>query len=490
MKKSHILCVVLILAIGALLLVVSGCAKPDEGKVPITTKSKEARELYLQGRDLSESLQGQESRTFFEQAVEKDPEFAMAHLLLAFAQPSAKKFFESLDRAVALVDQVSEGERMWIQGVDAGVNGFAMKQREYYQKIVAAYPNDERAYNLLANNYFGQQEYPAAIEQYNKAVEIAPDFSQPYNQLGYAYRFLGNYQEAEEAFQKYIELIPNDPNPYDSYAELLMKMGRYDESIASYKEALTQNPHFVASFIGIATNLVFKGVHQEARAVLQELYDTARDIGERRAAMFATAVSYVDEGNLEKALEEQDRQHELAQQINDPSAMAGDLVVKGNILLELGNLDEALDMYKMAVELIEGSDLSEDVKNNTRRAFLFNAARAALKKEDFETAHANVAEYLDAVTAINNPFQIRLAHQVAGMIALGEEDYDLALAELQQANQQNPYNLYRMALAYQGIGDKENAKDFCEQAAHYNALNNMNYAFCRTKALQMAEGME
>jgi tetratricopeptide (TPR) repeat protein len=490
MKTSHILCTIIVVALGVFLVMMSGCAKPDSGKVPITTKSKQARMLYLQGRDLAESLQGQEARTFFEQAVEKDHDFAMAHMQLAFVQPSAKEFFESLDRAVALLENVSEGERLWIQGVDAGVNGFAMKQREYYQKLIEAYPNDERAYNLLGNSYFGQQDYEAAIEQYNKAVEIAPNFSQPYNQLGYAYRFLGNFDEAEQAFKKYIELIPNDPNPYDSYAELMMKMGRFDESISSYKEALTQNPHFVASYIGIATNLVLKGKHQEARDILQELFDNARDNGERRAALFAMTVSLVDEGNLEKALEVQDQQHDLAQQISDPSAMAGDLVTKGNILLEIGRADEALDMYKAAVELVENSDLSEDVKNNTRRAFLYNAARAAIVHNDVETAHNKVDEYMAAVTEINNPFQIRLAHEVAGMIALAEGNYDVAIDELQQANQQNPYNLYRMALAYQGIGDDENAKNFCERAAHANSLNNINYAFCRSKALKMLDGME
>lgn len=489
MKKSHILCAILVITVGVFLLMVSGCAKPGGGKVPITTKSNEARALYLQGRDLAESLQGQESRSFFEQAIEKDPDFAMAHLQLAFAQPSAKEFFASLDRAVLLVDQVSDGEQYWIKGVDAGVNGFAMKQREYYQRMVEAYPNDERAYNLLGNNYFGQQEYQAAIEQYNKAVEIAPNFSQPYNQMGYAYRFLGNYEEAEAAFRKYIELIPNDPNPYDSYAELLMKMGRFDESIASYKEALTQNPHFVASYLGIATNLVLKCEHQEAREILQELYDQARDNGERRAALFAKTVSYVDEGDFEKAMEQQDIQYDLAQQINDPSAMAGDLVIKGNILLEMGNADEAMDMFMSAVELVEGSELSEEVKDNTRRAFLYNEARAALVGKDFETAHAKATEYLKAVTDISNPFQIRLAHEVAGMIALAEENYDIALGEFRKANQQNPYNLYRMALAYKGIGDNENAKNFCQKAANYNALNNINYAFCRTKAREMVEGM-
>ena len=56
-----------------------------------------------------------------------------------------------------------------------------MKQREYYKKLVATYPNDERVRNLLGTYYFGQQEYELAIEQYEKAIAIAPDFTPPYN---------------------------------------------------------------------------------------------------------------------------------------------------------------------------------------------------------------------------------------------------------------------------------------------------------------------
>ena len=89
---------------------------------------------------------------------------------------------------------------------------------------------------LLANTYFGRQEYQKSIDHFVKATQINPSFSQPYNQMGYAYRFLEKYGEAETAFKKYVELIPTDPNPYDSYAELLMKMGRFDESIAHVQQ--------------------------------------------------------------------------------------------------------------------------------------------------------------------------------------------------------------------------------------------------------------
>jgi len=73
------------------------------------------------------------------------------------------------------------------------------------------------------------------------------------------------------------------------------------------------------------------------------------------------------------------------------------------------------------------------------------------------------------------------------MIALEEKEYDKALEELQQANQQNPHNLYRMMLAYEGKGDKENAKAFCVKAAKFNALNSLNYAFIRHKAQRLLE---
>jgi tetratricopeptide (TPR) repeat protein len=490
MKKRNLTVCALLLSIGVLLLMAVGCGTPEQdGKMPITTKSEKAREYYLQGRDLQEKLRGQNARPFFEKAIEEDPEFALAYLNLSFVVPSVKEFFANLDKAKALADKVSEGERWWIMGVEAEVNAYPMEQRELYQKLVEAYPNDERAHNLLGNNHFGQQEWELAIEQYQKATGINPDFSQPYNQLGYAHRFLENYSEAEAAFKKYIELIPDDPNPYDSYAELLMKMGKYDASIESYQKALEQDPNFVASHIGIATNLNFKGKHEEARKQLQRLYDIARNDGERRAALLAMAVSYVDQGNTDAALEQQDKQYALAEKINDAGAMSGDLAIMGTILLEAGRLDEALTKFDKAVEVAEGSNLSEAVKDNTRRGYLFKSARVALKKGDMETAEHRAQEFHQEVKAINNPFQIRLAHELAAQIALEEKEYDKALEGLQQANRQNPYNFYRMALAYRGKGEKSEAKEQLKAVVKFNGLNNLNYAFIRQKAKQMLDSM-
>lgn len=490
MKTSQKTVCTVVLAASILLIIAFGCTTQKADKVPITTASQEAKQLYLQARDLQERLQVQESLQYLEQAIAKDPNFAMAYLLRAPAQPTARGFFADLEMATGLVEYASEGERFWILGFEAGVNGFPMQQREYYQRLIALYPNDERAHNLLGIHYLTQQDWAGVVESSRKATEINPNFSTPYNQLGYGYRFLENYEASERAFLKYIELIPDDPNPYDSYAELLMKMGRFDESIDSYEKALEQNPNFVASFTGIALNLNLKGEYGAAREKLDKLYEIARTDGERRAALFAKAVSYTFEGKMEEAMGEIEKQYAIAMKNNDAASMAGDLNATGNILLEMGEAADAQTKFDQSIATIQASNLADEVKANNGRFYLFNSSRTALKKGDFNTAKAKSAEFMNVVEAANHPVQIMLAHQLAGQIALAEKDYDTAIAELRQAPFGfNPYNHYRLALAYQGKGDMENAKDQCTRAANFNGLDGLNYAYIRTKALKMLEGM-
>jgi tetratricopeptide (TPR) repeat protein len=478
MKKFTAIVIMILLTFLAFI----SCQQNQAGKIAITTSSKKAKADFLRGRDLFERLQGQESVQYLNAALEADPNFAMAHLFVSFSQPTIQGFFDHLNQAVALKNNVSKGERLWIEGVKAGADGYPLKQQEIYKELITKYPEDERAHNLLGNNYFGLQEYEKAIGEYEKVIAINPDFSQPYNQLGYAYRFLKKYGEAEKAFQKYIELIPNDPNPYDSYAELLMKTGQFDKSIDQYKKALAVNPNFVASHIGIATNLNFLGRHDEARLQLEKLFDMARTDGESRAAKFATTVSYVDEGKMDEAMKEMKWQFELGKRVNDAPNMAGDLITMGNILYEQNKFDEAMKHYQKAYQTVKDSELSDEVKSNAKRILLYNTARVAVAQKKMKEAEHNVQELMESAKSINNTFQIWLAHEVAGMIALQQKDYDQAIDSFHKANLQNPYNLYRLATAYRAAGQESAAEEYFAEAAGHNTLNSMQYAFVRHKA--------
>ena len=141
MNTAHSLSVAL-LSLAMLLAAVGGSGADANGHVPITTSSPDALQLYLKARDLQDRLQAQESLPYLQQAIEKDPGFAAAYLLAAGAQPTNVGFFEYLNKAVALADQASEGERLQILAADAGAKGQPMKQQEYLLKLVALFPND------------------------------------------------------------------------------------------------------------------------------------------------------------------------------------------------------------------------------------------------------------------------------------------------------------------------------------------------------------
>jgi tetratricopeptide (TPR) repeat protein len=455
------------------------------GKIPVTTSSTEAKQQYVKGRTLGENLRAHDSREFLTQAAAKDPGMALAHYSLALSAPTAKDFFEHLKQAVARADKASEGERLMILGLQAGANADTKLQRDYYERLVAVYPRDERAHFLLAGAYFGQQNYSKAIGEYQKAVELAPDYAPAYNLLGYAHRATGQFDQAEKAFKKYIALIPKDPNPYDSYAELLMKMGRFDESIAMYRKALATDPHFAPSRFGIASNLMFQGKHEEARAEAWKLHEAARNDGERRTALFGAAVIYADEGKLDQALAELKKEYAVAEKINDAAAMSADLVAMGDVALEAGKPEEARKFYTRSLAMQERSDLSAEVKEDARLNHHYNLGRAALRAGDVTAAKEHAKTFLSGATAKKNVGEVQQAHELTGAIALQEEQYGQALEELRQGNQQDPYTLYRIALAYQGKGDHGKAADFFGQAANQYTLPTLNYAFVRAKAKKM-----
>ncbi len=466
----------------ALLLAPLAYASDNAEKIPITTSSTEAMQYFIAGRSLVDNLQLTDAIASFKKAVESDSTFALAYLYLATTAPTAKEFFAYLDKAANLGKLVSPGEELWITGFRQGAFADPAGQRESFQKLADMFPRDERAQTLLGTSYLALQDYTQAVRCLKRATEINPSFASAYNQLGYAYRSLEQFKESEDAFRKYIQLIPNDPNPYDSYAEFLLKLGRFDESIEQYQKALTINDQFANSYTGIAAALMYEGKHDDARAELQKAYSRARNDGEKRAAIFAKVVSFVDEGNPDMALQEMHNELALAEKINDAGNMSADQTAIGNILLEMGRVDDAHAAFEQAATLIWKSNLAKEVKENAELVRHYNLARVALLQKQVEIANAEALQFQTGAEAKNNAFQMRLAHELKGCIALQQQDYAQAIRELRQANQQNPYNLYRLALAYQGSGMKDEARKYCVAAAHFNGFPQLNYAFIRQRA--------
>jgi tetratricopeptide (TPR) repeat protein len=487
------------LVITAFALVSAGCAQKEapapaasaeastpkpagDGKIPITTSSPEAKAEYEQGRTLVDNLKITDSAAHFQKAVELDPNFALAEMALANSSPTGTAFFEHLNKAVALVDKVSNGEKLLILANQAGANADFKGQSAQLQQLVMAFPNDERAHFALGTFYFGQNQIPQAIEEFQKATTLNPNSASAFNLLGYSYRQNVSYPEAEKAFQRYIELIPKDPNPYDSYAELLLKMGRFDDAITQYRKALEIDPNFINAHQGIAMALLYQEKPDQAVAELSNIDKKARTDGEKRTGLFARNVVHIDSGKLQNALEDAQTQYALGEKTNDVGAMAFDKGLMGTILLEMGKPDQAKKEYEAGAGLVQASNLSPDIKSNAQLVLHYNLARVAAAKKDFATAKKEADAFREGAATSKNPNQLQNSHELDGIIALAQKDWDTAIAELGRANPQNPQDLYRICVAFKGKGDAGKATEYCTKAADFNSLPNANYAWVRVKA--------
>src|SRR4051812_32010839 len=115
--------------------------------VAITTSSEAARALYLKGRDLVEKLRVTDAHALFGQAIAKDKNFALAYLGFANTSGTTKEFFDAIGHAVAEVDKATPGEQWLVRAAEAGAKADPTHQKEYLDKLAAAFPKDVRVQN-------------------------------------------------------------------------------------------------------------------------------------------------------------------------------------------------------------------------------------------------------------------------------------------------------------------------------------------------------
>jgi tetratricopeptide (TPR) repeat protein len=316
MRNTLLVCAVIALA--------PSLAMAQQTQLSVTTASPEALALYQKALDYVENVESASARPLLDQAIQKDPGFAMAYALRAITGDGFNVTRQNREKALSLVEKVSPGERQWIMAAQAQADGNIPKMKQHLVELLKLHPNDQHV-AYFAGNAARLVDDAEALTYFKRATTIDPTFAAPYNQIGYIQLRKGDFAAAERALKQYIANRPDSANPYDSYAELLLRMGRYDESIAQYEKALTKSPTFAGSLMGIGHNNVFKGHYVKARESYKRLHDTG-NAPDKADSLYWVAVSFVHEGKPAEALQalEQQREFATAEKLT-PTAMSAHL---------------------------------------------------------------------------------------------------------------------------------------------------------------------
>lgn len=120
----------------------------------------------------------------------------------------------------------------------------------------------------------------------------------------------------------------------------------------------------------------------------------------------------------------------------------------GTLAIENGDVAAADQRFASARELVESAATIPAANRINQRHFQkFLRGRVALARNDVDEAKKWSDEFAAEAGASESAGQRLLIHELAGQIALARKDSAKAVTELQLANLQDPYNLYRLSLA-------------------------------------------
>lgn len=173
----------------------------------VTTASLEAIEAYSAAVDATARGDVDAAQALLDVALARDPDFAMAHRLVArvrFTKGDRERELAHLSQAYALRDQVTTRER----------------------------------YFIIASYYTVQGRYEQALQNLEALVRLFPDDVAAHGHLAIAYRNVGDLKKAVAALRNALALTPNDGTVYADLALTLARRGDNQEATEVSNEAV------------------------------------------------------------------------------------------------------------------------------------------------------------------------------------------------------------------------------------------------------------
>ena len=279
------------------------------------TESNEAYQLYLKGRFYwsKRTQEGmQKSLEYFQQAIDRDPNFALAYSGLA-------------DAYVLLGAQDAAG---WMPANEAlpKAKAAALKALEIDDSLA------EPHVSLAHINYYYDRDWPTAEREYKRAIELNPNYpiahqwyavylmsagrfdealarnrraqeldplSLPINMtLGWILLNARQYDQSVEQLRKTMEMDRNFVLAHHRLGLVYEQQGKYDEAITEFKQVLSLSPGKPLGITALAHAYALSGKRAEAQRTLAELQEMSK---RRYVSPASIALIYAALGDKDQA---------------------------------------------------------------------------------------------------------------------------------------------------------------------------------------------
>ncbi len=187
------------------------------------TDNLEAYNLYRQGRYYSENItedRFKKALGFYQQAIEKDPRFALAYAGEADTYVVAADVFiapreafpkakEGARKAIELEDNLAEAHAS-LGHVHYHYDWDWVAAEKEFKRALVLNPQSSQTHILYGEYLVGMGRFDEAYDQGRQALQIDPLSTPAHLCLGFAFLCAGRSDDAIQQFSKALELNPND----------------------------------------------------------------------------------------------------------------------------------------------------------------------------------------------------------------------------------------------------------------------------------------
>ena len=249
------------------------------------TENPQAYDFHLRGRNYTRRYNMEYGLQMFEQAIQLDPNFALAHAGIA--------------HLCGLIYELREQSPKWIERGLAAID-----------RATALAPDLPEVLVAHARICYAQKKYEESALLAQRAIERKPDCEGSWDILGRAYFASGRFEEAASRTERAIEANGDDYNAYIPYSRALRKLDRQKEAehlqerfVKALRQQLEIVPEDVRARILLAVNLAYSGRAQDTDEAVRHLQTAVALRPGDPSTLYNAACTYGALGKKAEALE-------------------------------------------------------------------------------------------------------------------------------------------------------------------------------------------
>ena len=382
----------------------------------ITTGSPEAYKLYSEARTYHLQQDFWRSLGTMQNALEIDPEFAMAwrSAAMAFSNLGMRPAkLEAITKAFELRDKVSERERYIIEAdyYKSWETSYD-KAMESYKKLLDLYPDDTIGNTNLGILYFELEEFDKAVACYETKIKNDPDDRLASWNLIETYEAMGLYDKANQVAERYLQRNPENVAFLEKQFNVYLYQGKYDLAQANLDKMLSLDPNIqLAHAIRTGHISLLRGDTEHAHSQYQKMPEGSTD---QRAAMVNL---FMLQGKFEEA------EHQL--------------LMKPVMTEQLAVLYLRTNRPKLALkELASVEEDAQKAESISRQIMaLFAKGLAHTQTKSFDEATKIAEEIRGLIPVWMHKKLIRYHDHLLGMVAFEKGNFSESIEKLSEAVQ-------------------------------------------------------